>query len=82
MFIRFYGHDTYYNEKYPTSDKVIPFKLFRLMYNGMMAAWDFEKLQMIDAINIGIGCAVNPDKPAVKKAIQDIIDNTAGIKRK
>lgn len=52
LFIRFYGYDLYRNSNHPTSDKVIPFKLFELLNNSLGRVVSFEISMNIHAATL------------------------------
>lgn len=65
-FIRFYGHDCFRSEHYPTSDKVIPIKEFWILNRAMGHVSAAERLHHARAVSHGtaIGMGGNEEKLA------------------
>ena len=69
-FIRFYGHDVYQNERYPTADKIIPYKLYWILGKAMKHAMAMERLNDTQAIASAIGMATSGNDPAVQRMLE------------
>ena len=69
-FIRFYGQDAYQNQFYPTSDHIIPYKLFWILSKAMKHAMAMERLNDTQAIASAIGMATSGTDPAVQRMIE------------
>jgi hypothetical protein len=67
-FIRTYGPGMYRDARYPTRDKVIPWRLFQLMMLARRHVLAEERMHEAHAVGLAIARALNGDNPKVQAA--------------
>jgi hypothetical protein len=85
-FVRFYGHDAWYSSTWPTTDHIIPFKLFALMSGTIGHLQAAEQMTMTHAVAHAAALSMGDGKDLklkrltrqlVKRAYPEIVDGPA-----
>lgn len=71
-FISVYGEGTYCSDRWPTADKVIPFRLFCLMEATIANLTALEKLTMVQAVAHGAALAMGGDTSGTRQATEKL----------
>lgn len=79
MLIRYYGQDTYRNAQYPTSDGIIPYKMFWCLSKTIKAVMAMERLSAARASAHGQAMVEDGKNPAVKRLLNSELDEAFGI---
>jgi hypothetical protein len=80
LFIRFYGHDAWMNDRYPTRDKIIPFRLFLLMYQGIRHVQAFERISSTHSSFHALAMVNSTDRNVVQQITEREFKEAHGVK--
>lgn len=72
-FIKAYGHDFFFNQRWPTRDHIIPFKHFFVMLNALGYVNAAEQLQDVFAVGHGLAMVWNGKEARVKSQTRRLI---------
>lgn len=71
-FIVTYGWNTWYNDRWPTTDKIIPFRLFNLFAASLESVLGAEQLQLAQSTAQGISMAFSGKDQRVKSSLRSL----------
>lgn len=77
-FLHVYGPSLWFSEAWPTTDGVIPWRVFLLLYDQMNRVAAYNKMNDSQSIALGIAMAFGGNKGPLQSRLKDIVREAYG----